>query len=275
MRRRAARTRARARVVLAARAGAGLLVLAVAATLVTSFTATTNVPASNVGASYEALTIPELAPPGCSTLALTSVHVGSGEFSNAGSHVLVLGGAGTDVITDTGVGNCIVAGGGTNSVIGTSSDVCVTGATLDAAGPCPTSDTTTTTVVSNPNGVTATASSDNYGDYGGQERLAFTNSAVVTAFSITIRVRKTKGVTFNSQANSYPGGALTQRWTVSGGVIVYSFVLGAREQIPAGYASGVVYAQYGGTGSAHSTSGDTWTVTSTSMGTVSTLSGTF
>ena len=61
--------------------------------------------------------------------------------------------------------------------------------------------------------------------------------------TITVSVAQTPGVTFNSQANGFPGGALRQTWTTSGGTITYSFVLAAGQTIPAGYASGVVYAQ--------------------------------
>jgi prepilin-type N-terminal cleavage/methylation domain-containing protein len=133
---------------------------------------------------------------------------------------------------------------------------------------------TTTTTAPPSNGVTATPSSSNYSYYGGQERLDFTNSSSITAMSITIDVAQTTGVTYNSQFNSFPGGALTQGDTTSGGVIAYTFVLGSRQTIPANY-SGEVGAQWGGTGSVRVTTGDTWTVTSTSGGITSTLSGTF
>jgi hypothetical protein len=125
------------------------------------------------------------------------------------------------------------------------------------------------------NGVTASASSDNYNDYGGQERVALTNPSSITALTITISVAETTGVTHNSQSNSFPGGDLTQSSRTSGGVISYTFVLKARKSIPAGYSNGTVYAQFNGTGSVHAMTGDTWSVTSTADGLVSTLTGTF
>jgi prepilin-type N-terminal cleavage/methylation domain-containing protein len=134
--------------------------------------------------------------------------------------------------------------------------------------------TTTTTTAPPSNGVTAAPSNSNYSYYGGQERLDFTNSSSITAMSITIDVAQTTGVTYDSQFNSFPGGALTQGDTTSGGVIAYTFVLGTRQTIPAHY-SGEVGAQWGGTGSVRVTTGDTWTVTSTSGGVTSTISGTF
>jgi len=123
--------------------------------------------------------------------------------------------------------------------------------------------------------VVVVPSSDNYGNYGGQERLSVTNTASITSMSITIRVAQTPGVTFASQANSFPGGDLTQSWGVAGGAIVYSYVLAAATSIPANYPAGTVYAQFGGTGAPRVTSGDTWSVTSSSGGLASTVTGTF
>jgi hypothetical protein len=152
-------------------------------------------------------------------------------------------------------------------VTGVPTDICISGPSLNVAAPCP---------AANPsNGVAIVPSSDNYNNYGGQERLSFTNTSVVTAMTITIRVAQTPGVSFNSQANSFPGGTLTQSSGVVGGAIVYSYVLAAGASIPANYPGGVVYAQFSGTGTPRVSTGDTWTVTSTSGGRTSTLTGTF
>ena len=114
------------------RGGAALFVLIAAATLTTTFTATTTVPTSNVGKNVEAREISELTPTGCSSLALTSLLTGSGTFGNTNSHVLILGSAGADTITDSGQDNCIVGGAGKDKVTGTSSDICITGPTTGA-----------------------------------------------------------------------------------------------------------------------------------------------
>ena len=82
-------------------------------------------------------------------------------------------------------------------------------------------------------------------------------------------------MSFNSQSNSFPGGNLTQSSGVGGGVITYTWVLASGRTIPANYPNGVVYAQYSGTGAPHASSGDTWTITTTSGGKTATLSGTF
>jgi hypothetical protein len=47
------------------------------------------------------------------------------------------------------------------------------------------------------------------------------------------------------------------------------------QTVPAQYSGGSVYAQFSGTGTAHATSGDTWSLTTTSNGIVSTITGTF
>jgi hypothetical protein len=143
--------------VIAARVGAGIVVLLVAVTLVTSFTASTNVPVSHAGTSAQARTIMQLAPAGCTSLALTVLVQGSGTFSNSQSHALVLGSAGSNTITDTGTGNCIVGGGGTDSTTGSATDICITGPTLNIANPCPVAAPTLTYAISGTQPTTAIA----------------------------------------------------------------------------------------------------------------------
>jgi hypothetical protein len=147
----------RPRHVIAARVGAGIIVVLVTITLVTSFTASTNVPTSRVGTSAQARLIMQLAPTGCSSLNLTVLVQGSGTFSNSQSHALVLGTAGSNTITDTGTGNCIVGGGGTDAATGTATDICITGPTLNIANPCPVAAPTLTFVISGTQPTTATA----------------------------------------------------------------------------------------------------------------------
>jgi len=252
---------------LLARGAAMIGVIALAATLVTGFTASTNVPVSSAGTSQQIRLVSQLAPAGCGSLNLSRLVTGSGAFSNNLADALLLGSSGSDTITDTGGDSCIVGGGGVDTVTGVPTDICISGPSLNVAAPCP---------AANPsNGVAIVPSSDNYNNYGGQERLSFTNTSVVTAMTITIRVAQTPGVSFNSQANSFPGGTLTQSSGVVGGAIVYSYVLAAGASIPANYPGGVVYAQFSGTGTPRVSTGDTWTVTSTSGGRTSTLTGTF
>jgi hypothetical protein len=252
---------------LVGRGAAAIGVVALVATVVTGFTASTNVPGSRAGTSQQLRLVSQLAPVGCGSLNLTRLVTGSGTFSNGLAGALLLGSSGADTITDTGGSSCIVGGGGVDSVTGVATDICISGPTLNVAAPCP---ATTTS-----NGVAAVPSGDNYNNYGGQERLALTNTAAITAMTITIRVAQTPGVTFNSQANSFPGGDLAQSSGSVGGSIVYSYVLTAGSSIAANYSGGTVYAQFGGTGTPRVSSGDSWSVTSTSGGLTSTLNGTF
>jgi signal peptidase I len=247
------------------RGAALLLVLVVAATLGVSFTASTTVPVSSAGASVQPLQISELAPAGCATLTLTGLVQGTGTFSNSRSNTLVLGSATANTISDTGSGDCIVGGGGADAITGTATDICVSGPTLNVAAPC----------ASASNGVTATPSSTNYSNHGGQEVLTFSNSHAITALSVTIRVAQTTGVTYGSEFDSLPAGSITQSESTSGGVITYTWVLNSKSTITANYQGGAVYADYNGIGYTHAMSGDTWNVTSTSNGIASTLTGTF
>ena len=134
--------------------------------------------------------------------------------------------------------------------------------------------TTTTTTTPRSNGVTASPSNSNYNYNGGQEILALTNPSSITAMTITINVAKTTGVSYNGMFNSFAGGALSQGNTTSGGYITYTFSLNGGQVIPAN-TSGEVGVQWNGTGFFRVTSGDLWTVTSTSGGVNSTISGTF
>jgi signal peptidase I len=126
------RNRTHSRLSTVVRASAGVLLLAVTATLVTSFTASTSVPTSHAGEVVEARAISELTPPGCSSLTLTSLVEKSGTFTNNASNALILGSAGVDKITDTGSRNCIVGGAGKDTVTGTSTDICIIGPTSGA-----------------------------------------------------------------------------------------------------------------------------------------------
>jgi prepilin-type N-terminal cleavage/methylation domain-containing protein len=131
---------------------------------------------------------------------------------------------------------------------------------------------TTTTAVSN--GVTATPSvPSNSNPYGAQEELSLTNGPTITALSITITVAQTGGLAETQQYNSFPSG-VTNANSTSGSAITYTYVL-TSGSIPAAYNGGNVYAQFSDNGIAHPTSGDLWSVTSTSGGVTSTLNGHF
>ena len=124
----------------------GVVVVGVVATLSVSFTASTKVPASFAGTSLQPPRVAQLVPAGCDGLNLTSLVQGSGTFTTAASRPLILGSASADRLTSSGSYSCIVAGGGSDSMTGSATDICVTGPTAGTAGAC----------ASLANGVTAT-----------------------------------------------------------------------------------------------------------------------
>ena len=125
-------TGAHTKTTFAIRAGAALGAMAVIATLSVSLTASNNVPTSNIGRSAQARQIAQLTPAGCAGLSLTTMVQKSGTFSNSASHVLLIGSKNADRITDIGQYNCIVGGGGTDTVTASLSDVCIIGPTSGA-----------------------------------------------------------------------------------------------------------------------------------------------
>jgi hypothetical protein len=100
------------------------------------------------------------------------------------------------------------------------------------------------------------------------------NTYSITAMTVTIKVLQTTGVTYNGASNGFPGGDVTQGSTTAGGVITYTSTLNSRTTMPT-RGSATVFAQFSGTGSTRSYSGDTWSITTTSNGIVSTLTGSF
>ena len=107
-----------------------------------------------------------------------------------------------------------------------------------------------------------------------EEQVQLANTAPITALSVTITVaRNPSGLSVSGQYNTV-GGQVTQSSSASATQLVYTFTLGAGQTLPAGTGR-VFAAQIGGTGTAHATTGDSWSVTYTSGGTTTTSSGTF
>lgn len=136
-----------------------------------------------------------------------------------------------------------------------------------------TTSTTTTTTAPAANGVTVVATSSN-GTYFGQDTLTVKNTSKITALSVTINVAQTTGVTYNGEFTTYPGNIGTSAHSNGGGKLTYTYVLNSGQSITSGY-NGQVAAQFNGTGSVRVTSGDTWSVTSTTASGTKTSTGTF
>lgn len=108
----------------------------------------------------------------------------------------------------------------------------------------------------------------------GELNVLMTNTAPVTALTIQIGVQRTPGVNYSGQYNSYWGNMLSMSNAQVGNTLVYTYTLNSGQTVPVG-SNWVVAAQFGGNGTPHPTSGDTYTVTATSGGVARTLTGTF
>ena len=111
------------------------------------------------------------------------------------------------------------------------------------------------------------------GPYWGEEDLTLANSAPITALTITLTIQKTPGINYAGQYNNYWGGMLSMNHTDTGSTIVYTYLLNAGQTVTAG--SWLIAAQYGGNGTAHLNSGDTYQVNVTSAGVSQTIAGHF
>jgi hypothetical protein len=121
-------------------------------------------------------------------------------------------------------------------------------------------------------GVTVTTTTGGSPPWYIENRLTFANTAGVTAMTVTVVVQRTPGITFNGMYNTVgvfqqanTGNAspasITCTWTLTGSL--------------ASGSGRLLVAQMNGAGTAHPSSGDTWTVTYTTGGQSFTQSGTF
>ncbi|HEY2389769.1 MAG TPA: glycoside hydrolase family 6 protein [Candidatus Angelobacter sp.] len=132
---------------------------------------------------------------------------------------------------------------------------------------------TVNAAVTGTGGVTATPVINSNGPFFDDEGVKISNTAPLTALSLTINVQNTGGITFNGQFNTV-GASITQSHTSTATTITYQFNLTAGQTLTAG--TGFLFdAQMGGTGTAHPTTGDTFTVTYTTGGQTFTQSGHF
>jgi hypothetical protein len=108
--------------------------------------------------------------------------------------------------------------------------------------------------------------------YFDDEGVRVTNTGAITALSLTINVQNTGGMGFNGQYNTV-GGQITQSHSSTATVITYQFNLSAGQTLSPG--SYLFDAQMSATGTAHPTTGDTFTVTYTTGGQTFTQTGHF
>jgi cellulose 1,4-beta-cellobiosidase len=122
-------------------------------------------------------------------------------------------------------------------------------------------------------GVTVTPTVTSQSPWFNEQQLRIANTGPLTALSVTIVVQRTTGVSHSGQYNTV-GGQVTQSNSSTASAITYQFTLGAGQTLSPG-TNRTFAVQMGGTGTAHPTSGDTYTVTYTAGGVASTQSGTF
>ena len=132
---------------------------------------------------------------------------------------------------------------------------------------------TVNAVVTDTGGVTVTPVINSNSPFFDDEGVKLSNTAPLTALAMTITVQNTGGITFNGQFNTV-GSSITQSHSSTATSITYQFNLAAGQTLTAG--SGFLFdAQMGGSGTAHPTTGDTFTLTYTAGGQTFTQSGHF
>jgi hypothetical protein len=111
------------------------------------------------------------------------------------------------------------------------------------------------------------------GPYFNEEDVKLANTSPLTALTITVVVQRTAGIASNGQYNTV-GGQIAQSSASTAATITDQFTLASGQTLGAG--SGWTFAvQTSGTGTAHPTSGDTFTVSYTTGGASFTQSGHF
>jgi len=121
--------------------------------------------------------------------------------------------------------------------------------------------------------VTATGVVTSSSGWFAEEQLRLSNTAAITALSITITVQLTTGVRASGQYNTI-GGTISQSNSSTATAITYLFSLNSGQSLTPG-TNRTFAVQMGGNGAVHPTAGDTYSVTGTAGGQPFTLTGTF
>ena len=169
-----------------------------------------------------------------------------------------------------------------NSVTATftaSSTATVGSATVTITGTSGSTSRTTTVALTVTGGgggggtVTATPSVGSASPWFNELQLRLDNTATITAMTVTVTVQRTTGVSYSGAYNTV-GGQILQSNSSTATAITYTFTLASGQSLPA--ATGRLFAmQMSGSGTAHPTAGDTYSVVYTSGGTQSTVTGHF
>jgi endoglucanase len=127
----------------------------------------------------------------------------------------------------------------------------------------------------NPGTVTATGAVASNSPWFAEEQVRLANTAPLTALTVTVVVARTpSSLTSGGQYNTIGGSAISQSVSTTSTQVIYTWTLASGQTLAAGTGR-TFAAQFSPQGTAHPTTGDTWTVTYTSGGTATTLSGGF
>jgi hypothetical protein len=104
-----------------------------------------------------------------------------------------------------------------------------------------------------------------------KEVVTYSNTATITAMTITITVQKTTGVSYNGAYAT--DTSVTATHVDNGSTIVYTYTLNSGQtRAP---DTNQVAAQFNLTGTTHPTTDDRWSITTTSGGVTNAASGHF
>ena len=124
-------------------------------------------------------------------------------------------------------------------------------------------------------GATATGAIASASPWFNELQVRLANTQIVTSLTVTVNVARTTGTSLSGQYNTV-GGQISQSSSSTTTALTYTWTLNAGQQLGP-QTLRTFAAQFGGNGTAHPVTGDSWTVSYTvsGNGTVQTLRGTF
>jgi endo-1,4-beta-xylanase len=137
----------------------------------------------------------------------------------------------------------------------------------------PTGTPTPTPTPTGGGGVVVTPVVNANGPFFNEDDVRLDSTGSITALTVTIVIQRTTGVSFSGQYNTL-GGQVLQSSGSTSSAITYTYTLSSGQTITAG-TNRLFGAQASGSGTAHPTAGDTFSVSFTSGGAAGTRSGHF
>jgi hypothetical protein len=268
-----------------------LLTLTASATAATGTATVTVTGTGSVGTRSTTLSLTVPGPNATLSASPATLSVGQGASAQSTIAISRVGGFTASLsFTASGLPAGVTASFNPASTTGTSTLMTVSASPTAAAG------TATVTVTGSGGGITRTTSigltvTGTGGGGGGgvtitpaivqaspwfnDQAVRLANTATLTALTVTIVVQRTPGISYNGMYNTV-GAQLQQTNTgnTNPATITYQWTLASGQTLGPG-TNRQLSAQTNGTGTAHPTSGDTWTATYTTGGQSFTRSGSF